>query len=62
MGSMAGGSRARLRGALRVAASAAAFGALPIFARRADAAGVDLRGAIVIGTAVRLALRPARAG
>jgi drug/metabolite transporter (DMT)-like permease len=47
MGSMAGGSRAQLQGALLAAASAAAFGALPIFARLAYAAGVDLYGVLV---------------
>jgi len=50
------GSPAQLQGALLVAASAAAFGALPIFARLAYAAGVDLYGILVprfaIGAAV----------
>jgi len=44
---MASGSREQLQGALLVAASAAAFGALPIFARLAYAAGVDLYGVLV---------------
>ena len=44
---MTGGSRAQLQGALLAAASAAAFGALPIFARLAYAAGVDLYGVLV---------------
>jgi hypothetical protein len=34
----------RARGALAVALSAAAFGTMPIFARQADATGVDLKG------------------
>jgi len=50
------GSPAQLQGALLVAASAAAFGALPIFARLAYAAGVDLYGILAprfaIGAAV----------
>ncbi len=53
---MTGRGRAQLQGALLVAASAAAFGALPIFARLAYAAGVDLYGVLVprfaIGAAV----------
>lgn len=44
---MVSGSPAQLPGALLVAASAAAFGALPIFARLAYAAGVDLYGVLV---------------
>jgi drug/metabolite transporter (DMT)-like permease len=47
MTSMTGGARAQLQGALLAAASAAAFGALPIFARLAYAAGVDLYGVLV---------------
>ena len=43
----AGAPSAQLQGALLVAASAAAFGALPIFARLAYAAGVDLYGILV---------------
>ena len=41
------GSPAQLQGALLVATSAAAFGALPILARLAYAAGVDLYGILV---------------
>jgi len=41
------GPRAQLHGGLLVAVSAAAFGALPIFARLAYAAGVDLYGVLV---------------
>jgi drug/metabolite transporter (DMT)-like permease len=47
MASMSSGSPAQLQGALLVAASAAAFGALPIFARLAYGAGVDLYGVLV---------------
>ena len=47
MASTVSGSRTQLQGALLVATSAAAFGALPIFARLAYAAGVDLYGILV---------------
>ena len=40
-------ARGRIAGALLVATSAAAFGALPIFARQAYAEGVDLLGILV---------------
>jgi drug/metabolite transporter (DMT)-like permease len=64
MASMAVGSSARLHGALLVALSAAAFGALPIFARLAYAAGVDLYGVLVprfvLGAAVLALLAVAR--
>ncbi len=53
---MAESAAAQRRGAILVAASAAAFGALPIFARMAYDAGVDLYGVLVprfvIGAAV----------
>jgi hypothetical protein len=39
-----GHAEARVLAALAVALSAAAFGAMPIFARQADATGVDLMG------------------
>jgi drug/metabolite transporter (DMT)-like permease len=56
MDSSTAGSHRPLQGALLVAASAAAFGALPIFARLAYAAGVDLYALLVsrfvIGAAV----------
>jgi drug/metabolite transporter (DMT)-like permease len=59
-----GGSRSQLQGALLAAASAAAFGALPIFARLAYAAGVDLYGVLVprfaIGAAVLALIALAR--
>ena len=61
---MTGGARLQLQGALLAAASAAAFGALPIFARLAYAAGVDLYGVLVprfaIGAAVLAAIALAR--
>jgi len=44
---MSSGAGRQRRGALLVAASAAAFGALPILARLAYAAGVDLYGVLV---------------
>jgi len=44
---MIGRSRSQLQGAALVATSAAAFGALPIFARLAYAHGVDLLGILV---------------
>jgi drug/metabolite transporter (DMT)-like permease len=54
----------RRQGALLVAASAAAFGAMPIFARLAYAAGVDLYGILVprfaLGAAVLAAIALAR--
>lgn len=57
---MARGSSTRLQGALLVAVSAAAFGALPIFARLAYAAGADLYGVLVprfvLGAAVLAAI------
>lgn len=47
MVSMSSAAGARRQGALLVAVSAAAFGAMPIFARLAYAAGVDLYGILV---------------
>jgi drug/metabolite transporter (DMT)-like permease len=47
---------AQLHGALLVATSAAAFGALPILARLAYAAGVDLYGILVLRFAIGAAL------
>ncbi len=55
-GNTGGGSAAQLTGALLVAASAAAFGALPIFARLAYAQGVDLIGILVPRFAIGAAL------
>lgn len=49
-------SPAQLHGALLVAVSAAAFGALPIFARLAYAADVDLYGLLVVRFAVAAAV------
>ena len=49
-------SPAQLRGAILVATSAAAFGALPIFARLAYAQGVDLYGILVPRFAIGAAL------
>ena len=61
---MVSGSRAQVQGAALVAASAVAFGALPIFARLAYAAGVDLYGVLVprfaVGAAVLAAIALAR--
>jgi len=58
------GSRARRQGALLVAVSAAAFGALPIFARLSYDAGADLYGILVsrfaIGAAVLALIALAR--
>jgi drug/metabolite transporter (DMT)-like permease len=58
------GSRAQRRGALLVAVSAAAFGALPIFARLSYDAGADLYGILVsrfaIGAAVLALIALAR--
>jgi len=50
------GSRAQRHGALLVAVSAAAFGALPIFARLAYDAGVDLYGILVLRFAIGAAV------
>jgi drug/metabolite transporter (DMT)-like permease len=64
MTSLTSGSPAQLQGALLVASSAAAFGALPIFARLAYAAGVDLYGVLVprfaLGAAVLALIALAR--
>lgn len=61
---MVGGSPAQRQGAALVAASAATFGALPIFARLAYAAGVDLYGVLVprfaLGAVVLAAIALAR--
>lgn len=53
---MVNASRTQLHGALLVALSAAAFGALPILARQAYAAGVDLYGLLVPRFAIGAAL------